>query len=73
MLRHLLAVLHRQINRPELDDDDRSLIGAIASAPPRPRRQGWLVTLDTLLRWHRRHIVRSTRCDGLINEYKTAA
>jgi putative transposase len=58
VLRHQLAVLRRQIDRPALNDDDRSLLGAIAAALPRPRRAGWLVTPDTLLRWHRRRIAR---------------
>ena len=58
VLRHQLAVLRRQTNRPELVDSDRSLLGAIAAALPRLRRDGWLVTADTLLRWHRRRIGR---------------
>ena len=57
VLRHQLAVLRRQIDPPELTDSDRSLLGAIAAALPRPSRAGWLVTPDTLLRWHRRRIV----------------
>jgi hypothetical protein len=32
VLRHQLAVLRRQINRPALNDDDRTLLGAIAAA-----------------------------------------
>ena len=58
VLRHQLAVLRRQIDRPELTDADRSLLGAIAAALARPSRTGWLVTPDTLLRWHRRRIAR---------------
>ena len=58
VLRHQLAVLRRQINRPEFTDADQSLLGAIAAALPRPSRAGWLVTPDTLLRWHRRRIAR---------------
>lgn len=58
VLRHQLGVLRRQIDPPALNDDDRRLLGAIAAALPRPRRQGWLVTPDTLLRWHRRRIAR---------------
>ena len=58
VLRHQLAVLRRQIDRPELTDADRSLLGAIAAALPRPSRAGWLVTPDTLLRWHRCRIAR---------------
>ena len=58
VLRHQLGVLRRQVDRPELTDADRTLLGAIAAALPRPSRAGWLVTPGTLLRWHRRRIVR---------------
>ena len=58
VLRHQLAVLRRQVDRPELTDADRTLLGAIAAALARPSRTGWLVTPDTLLRWHRRRIAR---------------
>jgi hypothetical protein len=49
-------VLRRQDDRPQVNHNDRTLLGAIAAALPRPRRTGWLVTPDTLLRWHRRRI-----------------
>ena len=58
VLRHQLAVLGRRDQRPALSNDDRTLFGAIAQALPRPRRTGWLVTPETLLRWHRRRIAR---------------
>ena len=58
VLRHQLTVLRRQNNRPALADEDRALLGAVAAALPRPQRAGWLVTPDTLLRWHRRRIAR---------------
>ena len=58
VLRHQLAVLRRQVDRPALNDDDRTLLGAIAQALPRRLREGWLVTPDTLLRWHRRRVAR---------------
>ena len=58
VLRRQLAVLRRQHARPALTDNDRSLLGAIAQALPRPRHHGWLVTPDTLLRWHRRRIAK---------------
>ena len=58
VLRHQLAVLRRQAERPQLTNDDRTLLGAIAAALPRPRRIGWIVTPETLLRWHRRRIAR---------------
>ena len=58
VLRHQVGVLRRQINRPVLSDDDRTLLGAIAAALPRQRRTGWIVTPNTLLRWHRRRVAR---------------
>ena len=58
VLRHQLGVLRRQVDRPELTDADRTLLGAIAAALARRSRTGWLVTPDTLLRWHRRRIAR---------------
>ena len=57
-LRHQNAVLRRQIGRPALTDDDRTLLGAIASALPRRLRDGWIVTPETLLRWHRQRIAK---------------
>ena len=57
VLRHQLGVLRRQVDRPDLTDADRSLLGAIAAALARPSRAGWLVTPDTLLRWHWRRVV----------------
>jgi transposase InsO family protein len=58
VLRHQLTVLRRQVARPGLDNDDRTLLGAVAQALPRPRRVGWLVTPESLLRWHRQRIAR---------------
>jgi hypothetical protein len=55
-LRHQNAVLRSQIARPALTDDDRTLLGAIAAALPRPLRDGWIVAPETLPRWHRRRI-----------------
>lgn len=34
------------------------MLGAIAQALPRRRRNGWIVTPETLLRWHRRRVAR---------------
>jgi hypothetical protein len=58
VLRHQLAVLRRQVDRPAINDDDRTLLGAIAQALPRRVRAGWIVTPETLLRWHRRRVAR---------------
>ena len=56
VLRHENAVLRRTVDRPALSDDDRILLGAIPAALPKALRHGWLVTPDTLLRWHRKCI-----------------
>lgn len=58
VLRHRLAVLQRTAKPPQLNDRDRSLLAVVARVLPRARREGWLVTPDTLLRWHRRLIAR---------------
>ncbi len=58
VLRHQNAVLRRQIARPALTDDDRTLLGAIAAALPKGLRQGWIVTPETLLRWHRQRVAK---------------
>ncbi|MCP4965060.1 MAG: hypothetical protein GY926_07475 [bacterium] len=58
VLRHENAVLRRQVGRPSLNNDDRTLLAAIAAALPKALRQGWIVTPETLLRWHRRRIAR---------------
>ncbi len=49
MLRHQLQLLRRQIDRPHRNDDDRTLLGAVAAALPRRLRHGWIVTPETLL------------------------
>ncbi|MCP4963740.1 MAG: hypothetical protein GY926_00710, partial [bacterium] len=58
LLRHENAVLRRQVDRPSHNDDDPSLLGAIAAALPKALRQGWIATPETLLRWHRKRIAR---------------
>jgi putative transposase len=58
VLLHQLTVLRRQVDRPALNDHDRTLLGAIAAALPQPKRSGWAVTPDTLLRWHRQRVAR---------------
>ena len=58
VLRHQVQVLRRQVDRPAVKDDDRTLLAAIAAALPHRLPQGWIVTPDTLLRWHRRRIAR---------------
>jgi hypothetical protein len=58
VLRHQPHVLRRHNDQPPINDDDRTLPGAIAAALPRRSRQGWIVTPETLLRWHRKRITR---------------
>ncbi len=58
VLRHQLTVLRRQTERLAVDENDRTVLGAIAAALPRRLRHGWIVTPETLLRWHRRRIAR---------------
>src|SRR5712691_10698976 len=53
VLRHQLAVLGRQERRPLLRPADRALLAALARLLPQRRRQGLIVTPQTLLRWHR--------------------
>ena len=53
MLRHQLVVLGRQERRPSLRPADRAFFAALARVLPQARRRGWIVTPQTLLRWHR--------------------
>jgi putative transposase len=56
VLRHQLTVLRRQVPRPKLEPADRALLAAISRLLPRSRWSCFLVTPQTLLRWHRRLI-----------------
>jgi transposase InsO family protein len=58
VLRHQLAVLQRQIARPRFEPDDRALLSGLARAVGRDRSSNFLVTPATLLRWHRRLVVK---------------
>ena len=49
-----LTVLRRQVQRPRLEPTDRALLAAISRVLPRSRWSCFLVTPQTLLRWHRR-------------------
>jgi len=58
VLRHQLAVLHRQEVRPQLTKTDRVFLAAASRLLPRSRWKSFLVTPSTLLRWHRRLVTR---------------
>ena len=58
VLRHQLQVLRRQVKRPEFRPADRALLALLGSALPRKRWSVFLVTPDTILRWHRRLVTR---------------
>jgi len=58
VLRHELAVLHRQHPRSRLQPKDRALLAALSRLLPRARWSVFLVRPETLLRWHRRMVAR---------------
>ena len=53
VLRHQLKVLKRRVGRPRLRRRDRLFMAAISRALPRARWSSFLVSPQTLLRWHR--------------------
>jgi putative transposase len=53
VLRHQLTVLRRQVQRPRLEPTDRALLAAISRVLPSSHWSCFLVTPQTLLRWHR--------------------
>jgi putative transposase len=54
-LRHQLAILQRQIDKPRLTPPDRAFLAALLHRLPRPklRQLHLIVPPDTVLRWHR--------------------
>jgi putative transposase len=53
VLRHQLRVLRRKTGRPKFTMRDRVLLAAASRVLPRGRWASFLVTPQTLLRWHR--------------------
>jgi len=62
VLRHQLAVLHRQVARPRYAPTDRLILATLARMLPRERWSAFLVTPATLLRWHRELVRRRWTC-----------
>jgi hypothetical protein len=58
VLRHQLAVLHRQVGRPRFTWSDRALVALLAGLVPCQRWRSFLVTPQTVLDWHRRLVRR---------------
>jgi hypothetical protein len=58
VLRHELAILRRQVTRPELGPADRVFLAATSQILPRSGWRIFLVTPQTLLGWHRRLVAK---------------
>jgi hypothetical protein len=58
VLRHQLAVLRRTVKCPPLGRRDRMLLAALSGVLPRERWSVFLVSPQTLLRWHRELVAR---------------
>jgi putative transposase len=58
VLRHQLKVLRRQVSRAALRPGDRAFLAAASRVIPRERWASFLVTPQTLLRWHRERVRR---------------
>jgi hypothetical protein len=58
VLRHELAVLRRQVPGPRRQRRDRVLLAALSRVLPRSRWPVFVVTPQTVLRWHRQLVAR---------------
>lgn len=53
VLRHQLTVLKRQLSKPRLRRRDRLFMAVMSKTLPRARWSSFVVSPQTLLRWHR--------------------
>ncbi len=58
VLRHELAILRRNTRRPAITAIDRLFLSAASRLLPRARWRSFIVTPETLLRWHRRLVAK---------------
>ena len=58
VLRHELAVLRRGIRRPAMTWTDRLFFAAASRLLPRGRWRSFIITPETLLRWHRQLVTK---------------
>jgi hypothetical protein len=58
VLRHELSILRRQGRRPPITPRDRLVLAALSRLIPRRSWNAFMVTPETLLRWHRRLVAR---------------
>src|SRR2546430_1434909 len=58
VLQHQVAALRRQVKRVEYRPADRALLALLSRALPRSAWWPFLVTQETLLRWHRAMVTR---------------
>src|SRR5438093_2637140 len=61
VLRHELAVLRRQLGRPNCQPADRASLAGLARLLPRDRRSSVFVRPEAIRRWHRTLVERRWR------------
>lgn len=64
VLRYQLKILKRRVARPHLRRRDRLFMAALSMALPRARWSSFVVSPQTLLRWHRELVRRKCGLSG---------